>query len=196
VEALGARIKELPEPIATRLAGRLQIWFPPVPGRRYLVAVDTAGGGSEGDYSVAQVLEIDTGLQCAELQAKLSPLELADEAARLAREYNGASLVVERNNHGSGVLAYLHGVSKYSRIYTQDGQDGWLTSAIHRPLMLGALGAALVETPRIFFSRRLLKECRSFVRHRNGKIGASAGAHDDCVMAMAMALCVRDELRR
>lgn len=196
VEALDARAKELPEPIVARLGERLQIWFPPVQGRRYLVGVDTAGGGSEGDYSVAQVLEIDTGLQCAELQARLSPLELAEEAARLAKEYNGAWLVVERNNHGSGVLAYLHGVSKYPRIYQQDGQDGWLTSVIHRPRMLGALAAALVETPGIFFSKRLLQECRSFVRHRNGKIGASAGAHDDCVMAMAMALCARGEMRR
>jgi hypothetical protein len=196
VAAIDARIKDLPEPMATRLGGKLQLWFPPVRGRRYLVAVDTAGGGSEGDYSVAQVLEIDTSLQCAELQARVSPLELAEEAARLATEYNGAWLVVERNNHGSGVLAYLHGVSKYPRIYAQDGQDGWLTSVIHRPRMLGALAAALVETPGIFYSGRLLQECRSFVRHRSGKIGANAGAHDDCVMAMAMALCAREEMRR
>ncbi|HYK35820.1 terminase [Alloacidobacterium sp.] len=196
IAALDARIRNLPEPIATRLGGKLQIWFPPVPGRRYLVAVDTAGGGSEGDYSVAQVLEIETGLQCAELQARLSPLELAEESARLAREYNEAWLVVERNNHGSGVLAYLHGVSKYRRIYQQDGQDGWLTSSNHRARMLGDLAAALVETAEIFFSRRLLQECRSFVRQRNGRIGASAGAHDDCVMAMAIAVCVRGELRR
>jgi hypothetical protein len=194
-EALDARAKTAPEPIATRLGGQLQIWFPPVRDRQYLVAADTAGGGSEGDYSVAQIVELDTGLQCAELQAKLSPLELAEHAAGLAREYNGAWIVVERNNHGSGVLAYLHGVSKYPRIYQQGGQDGWLTSVIHRPRMLGALASALVETPGIFFSRRLLRECKSFVRHRNGKIGASAGAHDDCVMAMAMALCLRDEIR-
>lgn len=193
--ALDARARELPMPISIRMGGRLQIWFPPVQGRQYLVAVDTAGGGSEGDYSVAQVLEMQTGLQCAELQAKLSPLELAEEAARLAKEYNGAWLVVERNNHGAGVLAYLHGVSKYPRIYQQDGQDGWLTSAVHRPRMLGALAAALVETPGIFFSRRLLQECRSFVRHRNGKVGAQAGAHDDCVMAMAIALAAREEMR-
>lgn len=196
IEALDARAKEAPQPIATRLGGLLQIWFPSVRDRKYLVAVDTAGGGSEGDYSVAQVLEIETGLQCAELQAKLSPLELAEQAANLAREYNGAWIVVERNNHGSGVLAYLHGVSKYPRIYQQDGQDGWLTSVIHRPRMLGTLASALVETPGIFFSRRLLQECRSFVRHRNGKISARAGAHDDCVMAMAIALGARNEMRR
>ena len=195
VAALDARAGEVSEPIATRLSGKLQIWFPPMRGRRYLVAVDTAGGGSEGDYSVAQVVEIDTGLQCAELQAKLSPLELAEETARLANEYNGAWLVVERNNHGSGVLAYLHTVCKYLHIYKQDGQDGWLTSAIHRPRMLGTLAAALVETPGVYFSRRLLRECRTFVRHRNGKISASIGGNDDCVMAMAMGLCVREEIR-
>jgi hypothetical protein len=196
VRALDARAREAPEPIVFRLGGQLQIWFPPVRERRYLVAIDTAGGGSEGDYSVAQVLEIETGLQCAELQAKLSPLELADLAASLAKEYNDAWIVVERNNHGSGVLAYLHGVSKYPRIYQQDGQDGWLTSAIHRPRMLGGLASALVETSGIFSSRRLLQECRSFVRHRNGKVGARAGAHDDCVMAMAIALGARGEIRR
>ncbi len=32
------------------MAGRLQIWLPPVPGSEYLVAVDTAGGGADGDY--------------------------------------------------------------------------------------------------------------------------------------------------
>jgi hypothetical protein len=196
IRAVDARAKDLPQPIATRMGGQLQIWFPPVRERKYLVAVDTAGGGSEGDYSVAQVVEVETGLQCAELQAKLSPLELADEAASLAREYNSAWVVVERNNHGAGVLAYLHSISKYPRIYQQDGQDGWLTSAIHRPRMLGMLAAALVESPGIFSSRRLLAECRSFVRHRNGKVGARIGAHDDCVMAMAMGLCARSEIRR
>jgi hypothetical protein len=59
--------------------------------------------------------------------------------------------------------------------------------------MLGHLGAALVETPQIFASERLLRECRSFVRHANGRTEAQAGEHDDCVMAMALALAVRDE---
>jgi hypothetical protein len=142
------------------------------------------------------VLEIETGLQCAELQAKLSPLEIAEHATSLAREYNNAWIVVERNNHGSGVLAYLHGVNKYPRIYQQDGQDGWLTSVIHRPRMLGALASALVETPGIFSSKRLLQECRGFVRHRNGKVAARTGSHDDCVMAMAIAISARNEIRR
>jgi hypothetical protein len=100
-------------------------------------------------------------------------------------------VVVERNNHGSGVLAYLAGVCRYPRIFEANGQPGFLTSTITRPLMIGGLGAALVEAPEKFSSERLLKECRTFVRHRNGKIAAQNGEHDDLVMAMAIALEVR-----
>jgi hypothetical protein len=58
-----------------------------------------------GDYSVAEVLEMETGLQCAEFAGHLGGLELARLITGLAAEYNGAWLVVERNNHGTGVLA-------------------------------------------------------------------------------------------
>ena len=60
--------------------------------------------------------------------------------------------------------------------------------------MIAGLGAALVEQPELFQSERLLRECRGFVRLRNGGTGAQSGMHDDCVMAMAMALAVRGEL--
>jgi len=99
----------------------------------------------------------------------------------------------QRNNHGSGVLAYLKGVCRYERLHAMGGQDGWLTSSMTRPQMLGRLGSALVESPQIFSSDRLLRECRSFVRHSSGRAEAQAGEHDDCVMAMAIALTVREE---
>ena len=53
------------------------------------------------------------------------------------------------------------------------------------------LGAVLVEAPEQLMSRRLLGECRSFVRLPGGGVGARYGAHDDRVMAMAMGLAVR-----
>ena len=57
-----------------------------------------------------------------------------------------------------------------------------------------AAKAALVEKPECFQSRRLLGECRSFVRMHDGSTGARAGTHDDRVMAMAIALAARAEL--
>jgi hypothetical protein len=193
VSAIDARLAELRPPVEARRNGGLRIWFPPARGRGYLVAVDPAGGGAEGDFSVAQVVDVETGLQCAELQVKMPALELAQTVTALAQEYNDALLVVERNNHGSGVLAYLRSVCRATRVYGQGGQDGWLTTSLSRPRMLGVLAAALVEAPGLFQSERLLRECRSFVRLKSGGSGAQLGLHDDCVMAMAMALCVRQE---
>lgn len=91
------------------------------------------------------------------------------------------------------MLAHLLGLCRYDRLYMQGGQYGFLTSSVTRPGMLGRLDAALAQTPEVFKSERLLLECRSFVRHPNGRTEAQAGEHDDCVMAMAIALAVRDE---
>jgi len=192
--AVEARWETAPAPVELRRNGTMEIWLPPLPGKEYLVAVDPAGGGSEGDYSALQVLEMETGLQCAEFAGHVGGLELARLAAAVAAEYNRAWLVVERNNHGSGVLALLESVCGCPKVYRQNGQPGWLTTSLSRPAALGRLDAALVEEPGRFQSRKLLAECRSFVRRADGKSGARTGAHDDRVMAMAIGLGARAEL--
>jgi hypothetical protein len=194
LDRIEERIKELPEPAERRRNGELEIWLPPAKGRRYLVSLDPSGGGSEGDYSAAEVLDLETGLQCAEFAGHVGGLELAQLVTALAAEYNGATLVVERNNHGTGVLALAETVCGYLKLYRQNGQAGWLTTSVSRPAVLGRLGAALVEEPKRFMSLRLLAECRTFVRLPNGSTGARSGTHDDRVMAMAIGLAARDEL--
>jgi hypothetical protein len=190
VETIDARMREVGE----QGPGKTLTWLPVLVGKRYLVAVDTAGGGSEGDYAAAQVIELTTGVQCAELRGRLGTRELAREVAKLARQYNDALVVVERNNHGAGVIAYLDGVEHYRNLYEQGGQAGWLTTAVTRPAMLAEFGALLVERPELFQSRRLLAECRTFVRTKSGRAEAASGEHDDCVMAMAIAHAVRTEV--
>jgi len=192
--AIEARLATMPPPAELRRNGALEIWLPPLKGKRYLVAVDPAGGGSEGDYSAAQVLDLETGLQCAEFAGHMGGLELARLVTELAVEYNRAWLVVERNNHGSGILALIETACGYERVYRQGGQAGWLTTSVSRPAALGRLDAGLVERPECFQSRKLLAECRSFVRLPDGGSGARPGTHDDRVMAMAIALGARAEL--
>ena len=211
LEQIEARMRDVHDPIERRENGNLHVWYPAQAGREYIVGVDAAGGGANGDYACAQVIERRTGLQCAELRAHLAPRELAKRVAQLGREYNNSMLAVERNNHGLAVLAYLsmedhaEGVSggqscrSYSGpvyrgpVYEQRGQAGWLTSAASRPAMLERLGTLLEERGEIFSSFRLLTECRSFIRKSDGRTEAAAGAHDDCVMAMAIAQAVRAE---
>ena len=170
--------------------GRLTIWLPPQSGRRYILGVDTAGGGSEGDYACAQVIERTMGMQCAELHGHFPPFEMARRVADLGRRYETALVAVERNNHGYAVLAHLNHL-EYGNIFEKDGQQGWFTSAASRPAMIENMAAVLMAKPELFHSRRLLGECRTFVRRADGNAAAADGAHDDCVMAMAIALAVR-----
>ena len=172
--------------------GRLLTWLPAQPGKDYIIGVDSAGGGSEGDYACAEVIERISGLQCAELRGHFPPLELARRIAELGKSYGVALLAVERNNHGHGVLAHLRDM-EYRNTFEKDKQLGWLTSAASRPAMIENMAAVLVAEPRLFQSPRLIEECRTFVRRPDGSAAAADGAHDDCVMAMAIALAVRRE---
>ncbi|HUO13634.1 MAG TPA: terminase [Verrucomicrobiae bacterium] len=187
------------QPVESRDNGRLLVWFPPNRGgafhgeaRQYIIGVDTAGGGTEGDYSCAQVIERSMGLQCAELHGHFPPFELAARVKELAQKYENALVAVERNNQGFGVLAHLKDQG-YENLYMHGGQEGWLTSVVTRPAMIENLAAVLVAQPELFHSPRLLEEMKTFVRHGDGRTEASEGAHDDCVMAMAIAFGVRKE---
>jgi hypothetical protein len=192
-EVLEKRLAEVVAPYEKGEQGKLAIWFRPTAGKKYLIAVDAAGGGSEGDYAVAEVVELTLGLQCAEWRDKATVRQTAAVVARLAQMYGGALVVVERNNHGSGLLAHLE--EKPVELYESRGMAGWLTTAVSRPAMIERLGATLAERPNTLHSRELLRECRTFVRQQDGRASAAAGCHDDCVIAMAIALSVRAELQ-
>jgi len=189
-EAVERAFKAASEPVEMRDNRRLMIWLPPQAGREYVMGVDPAGGGTDGDYSCAQMIDRQLGTQCAELLGHYPPRELAQKVVELGREYNFALAAVEKNNHGHAVLAYLR-MKEYPHVFAQRGLDGWLTSAVSRPAMIENLAAALVEEAELFRSPRLLSECRTFVRYGDGKTGAAAGTHDDCVMALAIAWAVR-----
>jgi hypothetical protein len=191
-----ARMHRLGTAVEQRENGRIQVWLPPAKGREYILGVDAAGGGIRGDYACVEVIDRASGLQCAELYGHYTPEELAGRAARLGREYNDGLVVVERNNHGHAVLAMLERVEQYEPLFRYKRYSGWVTTALTRPTMLERFGAALVANSELFMSRKLLEECRTFVRHSDGRIAAAEGSHDDAIMAMAMALAVRESLGR
>ncbi len=95
LEAIEQALAECGEPLETRDNGRLMTWFPPQAGKQYILGVDPAGGGSEGDYACAQVIERGTAMQCAELHGHFPPRELAHEA-------DGAGTIVQPRPAGGG----------------------------------------------------------------------------------------------
>lgn len=190
LDAIERGLQMCGEPAERRDNGRVSVWFPPQPVQEYIIGVDPAGGGSEGDYSCAMVIERKTALQCAELHGHFPPGELAQRLVELGSWYNQGQLAVERNNHGYAVLAHLR-MGGYANVYCEGQQEGWLTSAVSRPAMIENFASMLATEPALFRSSRLLNECRTFVRHADGSSSAASGSHDDCVMAMAIALAAR-----
>ncbi len=190
MEAIERALQACGEPLEAKDNCRLQVWFPAQPAKRYIVGVDPAGGGTEGDYSCAEVIDRLTGMQCAELYGHFPPQELGKRIVEIAKLYNDALVAVERNNHGHAVLAVVEN-EKYWNVYREEHVAGWLTSAVTRPAMIENLAAVLATEPKLFHSALFLGECRTFVRHADGSTGAAAGAHDDAVMAMAVAFAVR-----
>lgn len=191
LEAINRALEIRADACGTRENGNLNIWFEPRANRPYIIGVDPAGGGTEGDYACAQVIDRQTAMQCAELHGHYSPRELATRLIELGKMYNHALLVVERNNHGYGVLANLRAAG-YARVFGDGNQDGWLTSAVTRPAMVENLAAVLSLKPQLFHSPRLLSEFRTFIRRADGRSGGASGCHDDCVIAMAIALAGRE----
>lgn len=170
--------------------GLLEI-LPPTPKTKYIIGVDPAGGGTDGDYSCAEVIETASGMQCAELHGHFDPTELGIKVADLARKYNDALVAVERNNIGGETINHLARAGCESLYPLNDEKKGWYTSSANRPEAVAIMVDLVIKVPTLFSSPRLLREMKTFIRQADGIPRASPGAHDDCVMAMAIAQAVR-----
>ncbi len=198
-----ARRRGLPvdDPVRFRKGpGAWTVWRKPVPGHRYVMAVDVASGGGY-DYSGVQIVSVEGFEQVAEFQGKLPPTELAVEAYRAGRVFNDA-LAVPEITGGWGFtieqeLKRLH----YPRLYTRKVMDrlsrkwtdrtGWDTTAKTRMHMLDTLDRVLREKEFGLYSMRALNELGTFVySDRNNKPEAQEGTNDDLVISLAIAVTV------
>ncbi len=193
-----ARLPALPPPAQAASNGAELVWFPPQRGRSYVIGADVAEGTAGGDFSAAVVLDLETGLQCAELLARWPLHRFAEELARLGRRFNDALIAVERNNQGHAILYALAHQLGYPRIYRHADSDGlskpgWPMNAQTKSPAITGLDRMLRDAPKAFASARLLEQCRGYVYHQDGETGARPGEHDDLVIAMAIALAVRKQ---
>jgi hypothetical protein len=192
LEMLEKRMKQLesaPKP-RKRENGRIRIYLAPEAGKKYIVGVDPAGGGIGGSYAAAQVIEKQTGLQCAELQGHWRPEELASRVAEIGSAYNQALLIVERNNHGMVVLEELLQRHKYPELFREQRKEdpGALTTVLSKREMLASMETQVRLCVDKLNSMELLRECKTMVRDAAGYARAASGSHDDLVMAYAIAL--------
>jgi hypothetical protein len=193
--------------------GALTIGKLPGPARSYVIGADPSKGvdvsgdkrGSDPDWSVAPVLDQATGEQVAQLRGRIRPVPFAEAVCMLGRFYNWAFLVPEANDAGfiDALLrwSYGSGATHYplERIYARrrDPTDrrsaqpediGFETTAATRPWLISALDDAMRELTIVIRSPIAQSECRTFVTKPTGKVEHQVGCHDDCVLALALAV--------
>src|SRR6266446_8888995 len=88
-----------------------------VDGHEYAIGCDTSLGLESGDPSAIEIIDIQTGRQVHDETLKQQPDLLAYRLAELSDEYNGALIVVERNNSGIATLRKLLELGYEHRVY-------------------------------------------------------------------------------
>jgi len=181
--------------------GIVQIYKDPEAGRPYVIGGDTAGDGS--DFFVAQVLDNITGEQVAVLRHQMDEDTFAKQVYCLAKHYNDALVAIEAN-FSTYPIKRLEMLG-YHRQYVREQPDtytgairkayGFRTTVQTRNQIIGELVEAMREGVYLLNNRATLEEMLTFVRDEKTRPAAEPGAHDDCVMALAIAWHARYQQR-
>ncbi len=176
-------------------------------GEFIVVGVDTSWGGT--DYSCAQFLsktnlDVPTVYHSKQLATEMTP-QIHLELERIYDETKVKPVVAfERNNGGVAEierLATLNREGKY-RIYTEKANVGttdstedtvklgYTTNSATRPIMLSMLKEAVDNRLIQIYDKPTITEMFSFIVSQTSsswKAQAEQGAHDDLIMALAIA---------
>ena len=181
--------------------GPVRIYKAPEAGRPYVIGADTAGDGS--DWFVAQVLDNITGEQVCVLRHQYDEDTFAKQLYCLGRYYNDAMAAPEVNfsTYPTKMLSLMG----YPNLYVREVEDdytgriknafGFQTNKLTRPVIIAELIRVMREGLHLIRDEETLLEMLTFTRNDKLRAEAESGAHDDCIMALAIAYYVRPQQR-
>lgn len=180
--------------------GCIRIYRDPLPGVPYVIGGDTAGEGS--DSFVAQVLDNRTGEQVAMLRGKFDEDVFARQVYCLGMHYNTALIGIETNFSTYPVMELER--LRYPKQYVRESIDdymhsikrsyGFRTDSKTRPVILAELIRAVRDDITTVNDETTLEEMLTFVRNAETlRPEAEAGAHDDCILSLAIAHHIRPQ---
>lgn len=192
------------ESIEAPVIDGLHIYNEPEPDAKYVIGADPAEGVG-GDDSSACVLDIDTGQQMAVIGAQLEPKKVFPAALfNLAVYYNGAGIMVERNNHGHATIGELTELIAQSKLssdlrpalltYPYDQKPGWLSSPSGKTVTRGKvlmydIGVSMIKEVEVTIHDRKTYEQISSID--TNTLRAPDGWNDDASDAFMLACCGR-----
>lgn len=178
-------------------SGYIAIYKSPEHNVPYVIGADTAGDGS--DSFVAQVLDNRTGEQVAVLRHQTDEDLFAKQLYCLGMWYNTALIAIE-TNYSTFPVKELERL-RYPKQYIREQVDtytgklkrsfGFQTNTKTRPLIIAELVKAFRDDPTIVVDKTTIEEMLTFVRDESFRPEAEEGAHDDCVISLAIAHHIR-----
>ena len=176
---------------------------------KYCIGGDTSGEGS--DYFIGQVLDVRTGKQVAVLRHELDADLYAKQMYCLGWYYSSQNLQGEvtpaligiESNFDSYPIRELERLG-YHNQYIREEEDtytgkltkrfGFRTDRNSRPRVISNLIQIVRDSTNQINDKETLEEMLTFVRNENGRPEAQQGAHDDLIMALAIAYDIKDQV--
>lgn len=194
-DSVEERLQLVPEP-----RGELRLWAFPERGLKYVIGIDTSGGGPQGDWACASIVETLTRALVGRWKGKYDPTDWGRMCARLGWYFNTALLAFETHPSQHGLSAALAArdygypllyrrLQETSATHQMTNELGWATTTRTRGLMVDYARVALKEgydVPDI----ELLQELTKGKYGEDGKIKWEG--HDDYYVSWAIALRVAD----
>lgn len=180
----------------------INIYRHPREGYPYVIGGDVAGDGS--DRFASHVIDNTSGMQDAVLLMTTGEKEYVNQMYCLGHYYNTALIGIEANfsTYPNNELQRLH----YPRLYVRESLDdythkvrhsfGFVTSKLTRNTIIANLINHVKNSSELICDRATLEEMLTFVRNEDFRPEAQEGAHDDLVMALAIALAIGDQQSR
>lgn len=172
-------------------------------GEFIILGVDPSGGGDDntaGQFLSHKWLDVPLVYHSNTTITYSTPL-FHEKLTQISKETGVPPIVAyERNNGGSFEMERLARLNRYGdyRIYTMKnlnptgtlvdtGKPGWDTNTATRPKMLLELKDGVEGEVIHVYNRPTVDEMFSFIVSPSGKPQAETNAHDDLVMALAVA---------
>jgi hypothetical protein len=190
---MNSKVLELIEMRKKSVSSPVKVWRFPEPGKSYILAADPCMGTEGSDNAAIEVIDAETGEQCAEFAQVVSPEDLAPIVLNLARLYNNAEVAIETNYVGlitnRIVMAQYENIYRFKRLdrFTNLLSDmpGWWTDVKSRARMVSVFHETVLSNLELIHSAELIDELLSHVE--------DGPALDDQVNAMMIAQAVRAE---
>ena len=195
---------QLREPSAKLMGGSLWIFKEPENNHKYVMGVDVSRGDSE-DFSCIEIIDFDTREQVLEYVGKVPPDVIAEIAYKWGSMYNAYCVIDITGGMGVSTARKMQEMSYSAGLYVDnvDPSKKWkwdpkLNEKIpginfnsKRVQIISAFEEAVRHEFKIY-SNRLYNEMNTFI-YINGRPDHQKGHHDDCIMAMSMAIYVAEK---